>query len=101
MLGGFGYCLLRKARQELRKQEIMALTGTRFGILVKGANGRKWFRTDTASCGDTESAEMWLAAYVDDWSPPGLKFKIGVDDELKTAPIAPNHYRPWDTTADE
>ncbi len=65
----------------------------RYSLLVKAANGRKWFAADSSE-GPRDIAEILLADAQDKWGHTGLQFRLGTGDEL-AAPLAPVKYRPW------
>jgi hypothetical protein len=70
-----------------------------YALMVKGSRGRKWFRADSARSGDVnmmiEHARDMGREY---GAAHGLRFTISALPEDHARPIAPNKYRPWDTT---
>lgn len=64
----------------------------RYVLMVKGANGRKWFRADSSAF--TEEYMIEQAATMQR-EYPDLKFCASNDPADKAAGIAPIKYRPW------
>jgi hypothetical protein len=73
----------------------------RYAVMVKGPNGRKWFRADSASFGAKDIAEQLLTDCERTWGHTGLTFKLATEDEYRGVDAAPRKYRPWDTDPDE
>jgi hypothetical protein len=60
--------------------------------MVKGANGRTWYRADSASTPDRSQIEDDVKLQNERY--PELRFEVGDAEALWD--IAPSKYRPWD-----
>lgn len=77
-----------------------AATETKFyAVAVRGMRGRKWFAADSSRCGDRAFVEANAADCAARFGHLGLRF--AAMDERDVTTLAPKHYRPWDTDADE
>jgi hypothetical protein len=71
-----------------------------YAIAVRGDRGRKWFRADSAQCGDLGFMERHADVLNAEYAAHGVRFAAMDTREIPGA-IAPRHYRPWDTDEDE
>lgn len=82
----------------MSNDDATATTYRPYAVMVKGPNGRKWFRADSAQCADGDLIAKMATNCQESY--PHLKFMASNHPDDIAAPTAPAKYRPWDTTPD-